>query len=167
MSNVRGRLLLIFIGAVLISCGQRPLAIARAAQGDAITIDLTAQTASTLGWTSRTSNCSDENYFCLLVPGKMALAFPRACVTATVVKPLATRAGNLKKVAPMPHLAPPSGSYIIDTYPRILIFYFERQGLTEVRELRHSPYEREFAPGDYLHRYVVRTPDNQPLFVCH
>jgi hypothetical protein len=132
-----------------------------------LTVDMSKHVASTQEWSLKTSDCSDVNYFCLMIPTKMVLAFPRACQTALSLNPPVTRVGAFRGVAPAPHLAPPSGSYIIDAYPNVLLSYRSGLGITEVKVVRHSPFERDFNPSDYSNGYLVHTVDKQPLFACH
>src|SRR5687768_13225865 len=109
--------------------------------GERLTIDLAAGTAATAAWRSSTVDCSDQTYFCLLIPDRMVLAFPRRCADAMRSDAPPTGAGVLRGVAPTPHLATPSGSYVVDTFPRMLLRYWAHLGLFEVREVVNSPSE--------------------------
>lgn len=134
-------------------------------------IDLSAGTAVTAEWSANTADCSDQFYFCLSIPDRMVLAFPRLCEDASNDSAPPTAFGALRGVAPAPHLRPPSGSYIVEHFPRMLLFYYVESdlhvsGLFEVRELIWSPYEDEFQPSIYVGRYRVMTSDGSPLFEC-
>lgn len=151
------------------ACAERDLGLSESPRRDEskpLVIDLSTRMAYTKEWIANTSDCSDQNYFCLEIPGTMALVFPRKCMTArNIVRP-PTRVGAFKGVAPAPHLAPPSGSYIVEKYPRILMSYQADRGLTEVRAVRRSPYQSDFSPNNYTNLYVIQTKDGIPLFVC-
>lgn len=134
--------------------------------GEQLMIDLAAGTAATSTWRSSTVDCSDQNYFCLLIPDRMVLAFPRQCVDAMRNDAPPTAAGVLRGVAPTPHLATPSGSYVVRSFPRMLLGYWAHLGLYEVREVARSPYEQGFNPGDVVTRYSIVTSDGSKLFVC-
>lgn len=172
MSNV-GRWLLgvlgLFLLAPLGSCASVPPAPNRTVAVDPISgrleIDLSAGLARTEDWTSPAVDCSDEHYICISIPDRMALAFPRTCSEASRDLP-PTAFGALRRVAPMPHLQPPSGSYVVEAFPRVLMFYYARDGLFEVRELVHSPYESEFNPSDFVAEWVVSAPDGSSLLAC-
>ena len=137
-----------------------------------LTIDLSGGTATTEDWTSDIVDCSDREYFCILIPNRMALAFVRACTSASRDELPPTRFGSLLRVAPAPHLAAPSGSYIIREFPNVLLFYrvsnnsVEGQGLVEARIIRNSPSEEAFDPSNYIANFRIVTPDGGGLFVC-
>lgn len=178
MSDIPLRLLkpLASLGFLLAGCANTtgPLTVESYVQssGEELTIDLSAGTATTTQWRSDTSDCSDQNYFCILIPNRMVLAFPRSCSNAGREGAPATRFGDLLGVAPAPHLAPPSGSYIIRSFPNVLLFYFVRndlvdgEGLVEARIVRNSPFEEAFDPNDYSARYRITTSNGGGLFVC-
>lgn len=137
-----------------------------------LSIDLSAGTATTRQWRLRISDCSDQDYFCILIPDKMVLAFPKSCSDAGREGAPATRFGYLLRVAPAEHLASPSGSYIVRSFPNALLFYYVRnsvvsgEGLVEARILRNSPFEDAFDPNDYSARYSITTPNGEGLFIC-
>jgi hypothetical protein len=134
--------------------------------GERLMIDLAAGTAATSAWRSSTVDCSDQNYFCLLIPDRMVLAFPRLCALAMRDDPPPTARGVLRGVAPAPHLVPPSGSYVVDSFPRMLLRYWAHLGLFEVREVVNSPSEPNFNPNNLVTRYSIVTSDGSKLFVC-
>jgi len=74
--------------------------------GEALVIDLAAGTATTARWTAATVDCSDQNVFCLSIPDRMALAFPRSCSALIGASRVPIGVGDLMEVAPAPHLAP-------------------------------------------------------------
>jgi hypothetical protein len=143
-----------------------PLSLPSRPDDQFLIIDLAGQTASTPEWTASTSNCGDESYYCIAIPGHMVLAFPKSCRTALDPNRPPTRVGILKGVAPFPHLAPPSGGYVLERFPNLLLIYLQGRGLSEVRNTRHSPKEAGFDFEDYTIRYVIRTKDDKPLFAC-
>ncbi len=137
-----------------------------AAAVESLEIDVTRRTASAMHWRSTLEDCSDETYSCLLVPNRMLLAFPRYCRDARAGPLKETRLGQFRAVAPAPHFGFPSGSYMVDSFPRILIFYYENRGVVEVREAKHSPYDADFDAGDFIKKYKIITVDRKPLFLC-
>lgn len=150
-----------------------PRSIANPAPNEVrLTIDLSARTAATDNWSSNIVDCSDEEYFCILIPNRMALAFVRICTRTNRSELPSTAFGKLLRVAPAPHLSPPSGSYIIREFPNTLLFYqtdnssVESHGLIEARVMRNSPFEEAFDPNNYITRFRIVTPDGRGLFVC-
>jgi hypothetical protein len=137
-----------------------------------LVIDLSAGTATTEEWRSEIVDCSDQQYFCALIPNRMVLSFARRCSDATREGRPPTRYGDLLRVAPTPHLAPPSGSYVVRTFPNVLLFYYvgnglvEGEGLVQARVLRHSPFEEEFDANDYLTTFTISTRGGRGLFAC-
>lgn len=136
--------------------------------GERLTIDLAAGTAATSAWRSHTIDCSDQNYFCLLIPDRMVLAFPRLCALAMRNDAPPTARGVFRGVAPALHLRPPAGSYVVDTFPRMLLIYYHHLGLFEVNEVVRSPWQPNFDPGpsNVVTRYSIVTSDGSKLFVC-
>jgi hypothetical protein len=96
----------------------------------------------------------------------MAIAFPRICSIIGPGGSLATPAGELIKVAPAAHYAPPSGSFVIRTFPNVLLFYYTGYGITEVRIVRNSPFDIDFDPNDYLERYYLVDSNGRILMRC-
>lgn len=137
-----------------------------ASSGEQLTIDLSGGIATTAEWKSNTVNCSDDNYHCILIPDRMVLAFTKSCSNAGREGAPLAPLGGLIRVAPMPHLAPPSGSYIVKSFPKVLLFYYAGHGLKEVRIVRNSPYDKGFDPNSYDARFSVVTSDRKDLFVC-
>jgi hypothetical protein len=132
-----------------------------------IVVDLSARTAVASTWRSSVVDCSDQDYQCISIPDRMVLAFPRRCSSVDQENSPPTRFGRLHRVAPMPHLRPPSGSFIISSFPNILFFYFTNEGIVEARILNHGPFEgNAFDPNDYSERYEIIRSDHRPLFVC-
>jgi len=179
MSNIQLGLLKLITSAtflLLTSCA----AASVAARGipnsvpkeERLTIDLSAGTAATEGWRSDIVDCSDDEYSCILIPNRMALAFVKTCASASRDELPPTHFGNLLKVAPASHLAPPSGTYIIREFPMVLLFYqvdntlVEGRGLVEARIMISSPFDQAFDPNNYSARYRIVTPDGRGLFVC-
>jgi hypothetical protein len=172
MPHVHYRLLM-SLGAIGLLCASCAMTASSAAmssgsQPDAeeLSIDLTAGRATTVRWSSEIVDCSDREYFCLRIPNKMVLAFVRSCGNLIGRNSFPTRLGNIVAVAPAPHLAPPSGGYVISSFPNVLLYYNTNFGLNEVRILRHSPYDRDFDPNDYSERYAIRTSAGPALFMC-
>jgi hypothetical protein len=133
---------------------------------DNLVIDLSRAVATTSQWSAGTVDCSDQNYHCILIPGRMVLAFAKSCQIAGREGAPAMRYGQLHEVAPAPHLAPPSGGYVISAFPNVLLYYNINYGLNEARVVRHSPYEHDFDPNDYTERYVITTSSGAGLFIC-
>jgi len=135
-------------------------------KGDRLLVDLSAGTVTTREWSSSTRDCSDENYFCLLIPNRMVIAFPRRCTDYGRDDAPQTSAGKIVPVAPAPHLRPPSGSYIVTSFPYILLVYYPDSGVSEVREVKHSPYQDAFNPNELVTRYRIFRSNGRKLFAC-
>jgi hypothetical protein len=131
-----------------------------------LVIDLSAGRATAAGWASEIVDCSNQDYFCLLIPNRMVLAFPRSCGDLIYHASISTSQGNIIGVAPAPHLAPPSGGYFISSFPNVLLYYNINFGLQEARIVRHSPYDHDFDPNDYSERYAITTSTGDGLFIC-
>jgi len=131
-----------------------------------LVIDQSRATATTPRWSSEIVDCSNQEQHCILIPGRMVLAFPKSCSDAGAGRRPDTGYGELREVAPTPHLAPPSGSYVVGAFPNVLLFYDVSHGFNEVRIVRRSPYDREFDPNDYSERYDLITPKGVGLFIC-
>ncbi|TPE61183.1 hypothetical protein FJQ54_09845 [Sandaracinobacter neustonicus] len=132
-------------------------------------VNFETRTISTDDWSSQFVDCSDANYNCISVPDKVALAFARKCDLTKAERasiPHSKIAGRVFVVAPMAHYGLPSGTYILEALPTALMFYDQKHGLTELRELLSSPYETEFDPNAYRVRYKIITADGGPLFRC-
>ena len=178
MSDIPLRLLrpLASLSMILAGCANTasPLAVGSDDQSsrEELTIDLSARTATTRQWRSDTIDCSDRDYFCILIPNRMVLVFAKSCSNAGREGVSSTRFGDLLGVAPAPHLAVPSGSYIVRSFPNVLLFYYVRnslvdgEGLVEARIIRRSPFEEAFDPNDYSARYSITTSTGDGLFVC-
>lgn len=139
---------------------------ASAGRTEPLRIDLDKKTIQSPAWTSTFSDCSDEHYFCMSVPDRFVLVFPKLCANATSEKMATGPFGGLLRVAPMPELAPPSGSYIVKSYPKVLILYYSEQGIAQVRLLKSSPFERDFDPNEYDVSYNVELKGGGALFRC-
>ncbi len=179
MSNIRFALLKLITSATFLSLSSCAVASGPARPfpnavpgAERLIIDLSAGTAATEGWRSAIVDCSDREYFCILVPNRMALAFVKTCASASREDLPPTRFGNLLKIAPASHLASPSGTYIIRQFPKVLLFYqvdnalVEGRGLVEARIMIDSALDQDFDPNNYSARYRIVTPDGGGLFVC-
>ncbi|HYJ52126.1 MAG TPA: hypothetical protein VEW04_03055 [Allosphingosinicella sp.] len=133
---------------------------------EALVINLAAGTATTARWTAETVDCSDQDVLCLAIPNRMALAFPRSCGALIGATRVSTRVGDLIEVAPAPHLAPPSGGYVVSAFPNVLLLYNINVGLTEARVVRHPPSDPDFDPNDHSERYFIRTSTGEGIFKC-
>jgi len=133
---------------------------------DLLVIDMSGATATAPRWRSEIVDCSDQNYSCVLIPGRMALAFPKSCSVAAGGGAPDTRYGQFHQIAPAPHLAPPSGGYVIQSFPHVLLYYNINDGLDEVRVVRQSPFDPNFNPNDYTERYIITTRTGAGLFTC-
>jgi hypothetical protein len=129
-------------------------------------IDLESGEAKTTNWESRYKSCSDSIYVCILIPDRMALVFPRRCKDALGLDKPSSAIGRFRAVAPAPHLAQPSGSYIVDAFPNILLIYFANEGLVQVREVKRTPYDPKFDPNDTVKRYRIAVKGGSRLFRC-
>jgi hypothetical protein len=96
----------------------------------------------------------------------MILIFPKSWRTALDANPPKTQVGIFRQVAPFPHAAPPTGGFIVEKYPKMLLIYMQEHGIAEVRNTRYSPFDKEFDFDDYSIRYLIETSDGKPLFVC-
>lgn len=172
MSDIHYRLLmwLASVGLLCASCATTTNSAAMNSEHqlnpEELSIDLSAGRATTARWSSEIANCSNQEYFCLVIPNRMTIAFVRSCHDLIGENSASTRFGNIIRVAPAPHLAPPSGGYIISTFPNVLLYYNANFGLNEIRIVRHPPYDHDFDPNDYTERYVIRTSTGAGLFIC-
>jgi hypothetical protein len=172
MSDIRHRLLswMAPVGLVCTSCATTTNSGAMNSEGrigrEHLVIDLSANRATTATWSSEIRDCSNQDYFCLLIPNRMVLAFPRSCGDLIDNTSVSTSLGNIIGIAPAPHLAPPSGGYIVSSFPNVLLIYNINFGLNEARVLRRSPYDYDFEPNNYAERYVITTSTGDGLFIC-
>lgn len=130
---------------------------------DRLVLDLASGTATTSSWQSAVTDCSDENYSCVLIPGRMAIAFPRVCAGAGYSDAPPTRLGRFRVRAPVPHLEPPSADYDMTAFPNIILSYRMGHGIVQVTELADKTGRHR--SSDPV-RYEVTTSDDQPLFLC-
>lgn len=172
MSDFRSRLLT-GVGAVLattaVGCATEGAAVDKslaATAGDVISIHLDKGTARIGSKEMKVEKCSTTEYLCVEVPGELVLSFPRRCDVISGAAAGRGPHGGVKRVAPMPHLPPPSGTYVVLEFPRHLLFYDARIGFTEMRKVRHSPFERGFNPSDYEARFRIAVHGPTDAFLC-
>lgn len=129
-------------------------------------LDLSKKSISTPDWQSPILECSDAQYFCLEVPGRLVIAFPKECSAASVQLSWQAPVARFQMVAPKPHFGPPSGTYVSEKFPRVLLRYDVQRGFTEVRFLKWAPSSAEFDPNAYEARYRISVRGGQGLYVC-
>lgn len=161
------RALLLLLLLALAGCATEPVS---AEATPVLVLDLAAGTATTPDWTARAEDCSDEVYACVSIPGRMVIAFPKACRSIEGGQGPEAAFGRLSKVAPAPHLAPPAGSFVVTSFPRVLMFYYTPPiapaGLQRVRLVRAAPGEPGFNPNDFSAEYVITVRGRPDFFVC-
>lgn len=129
-------------------------------------VDYSTKTIAAPSWNSSFIDCSTEELFCLSVPSRMILAFPRQCKDSRAQLFLSQELGTLRRVAPAEHQEPPAGSYNVDSFPSIIFFYSSQTGVTEVREVVTPPGHQAFDPNALRNRYSIKTADGSKLFPC-
>lgn len=169
MSNFRARLLAAGLSLLpLASCGVETIPPVQSAssRSDRLVIDLGEGVAKTAKWQAPIENCSNEEFNCLRVSGRMDIAFPRSCRTAKESTTWESPVGKFRMVSPQAHSGAPFGSYVAEKYPKVLLFYRSGVGFSEVRVVKASPYEQGFDPNSFEDRYVIEKGGNLGLFSC-
>src|SRR5690606_37546783 len=146
--------------------GEPELATYHSPDIDDLTIDLEAGVAWTENWQAPAEDCSTRDFDCVRIIGRADIAFPHVCPAHPDDLEFDSPAGRFRSVAPMPHLAPPSGSYISERYPNVLLYYERGKGFWELRITAAAPFQDNFNPNETTERYNITISGRPQMFIC-
>lgn len=130
-----------------------------------LTLNYETGFASTPNWSAKMMDCSTTSYSCTMLQQSMILAFPKRCSEAMTPSRVPNAEARLIGIAPAPHIPPPSGSYVVDRFPKIWLRYQYGKGFVEVRQLEYPPEDSRFDPNKYEAAYRVTIVGQNP-FIC-
>lgn len=133
---------------------------------DDLIIDLATSRAWTSEWSSDIEDCSNSDFSCVRVIGRVDLVFPRNCDAfdggrnIDVITPI----GNLYFVGQIPHFSIPSGVYYTSRYPNIAIFVYR----TDFGIIRIEPRQTstDDFPNSISKPYNILVLGNPRMFAC-
>jgi hypothetical protein len=114
----------------------------------------------------RVVDCSTADYRCLQIGTRFALAMPRRCDALAHRASWNSPIGTLSLYAPMPHQNPPTGAYMLDAFPTVILRYGPVLGYSEASFYTVPVNSPDFELSSPHITAGVVTSDGSALMLC-